>query len=107
MFHDKSTSTMRIVLGFNKHTRDRDGGNTVDYQVTQANQPLMPAYFQGQWAIKEIEQQPVMYSTNLGAEMWFQATAASFVCITMLDLARDLPSWIAIKIKPTSPASAA
>lgn len=70
----------------------------MDYQVTQANQPLMPAYFQGRWAIKEIEKQPVMYSTNLGAEMWFQATAASFVRITMLDLARELPSWIAIQI---------
>jgi len=68
------------------------------YQFIQPNQSLMPAYFQGRWAVKTIANQRVMYSTNLGAEMWFQVTAASYVRITMLELAKELPSWIAIQI---------
>ena len=68
------------------------------YQFVQANQSLMPAYFQGRWAVKTITNQQVMYSTNLGAEMWFQVTEASYVRITMLALAREIPGWVAIQI---------
>lgn len=45
----------------------------MDYQITQANQPLMPAYFQGRWAVKQIADRDVMYSTNLGAEIIFKS----------------------------------
>ncbi len=72
--------------------------NNVRYQFIQANQSLMPAYFQGRWTVKTIADQQVMYSTNLGAEMWFQVTDASYVRITMLELAKALPSWVAIQI---------
>lgn len=70
----------------------------MDYQITQANQPLMPAYFQGRWAVKQIADRDVMYSTNLGAEIDFQVTDASFVRLTFLPLAYELPSWVAIQI---------
>ena len=62
----------------------------MDYQITQANQPLMPAYFQGRWAVKQIADRDVMYSTNLGAEIDFQVTDASFVRLTFLPLAYAL-----------------
>lgn len=70
----------------------------MDYQITQANQPLMPAHFQGRWAVKQIADRDVMYSTNLGAEIDFQVTDASFVRLTFLPLAYELPSWVAIQI---------
>lgn len=62
----------------------------MDYQITQANQPLMPAYFQGRWAVKQIADRDVMYSTNLGAEIDFQVTDASFLRLTFLPLAYAL-----------------
>lgn len=70
----------------------------MQYQKTTPNNPLMPAYFQGRWAVKTLQQQRVMYTTNLGAELDFEVNNASFVRLTMLTLAADLPSWVAIQI---------
>ncbi|MFB9768993.1 SGNH/GDSL hydrolase family protein [Lactiplantibacillus modestisalitolerans] len=70
----------------------------MQYQTTTANNPLMPAYFLGRWAVKIIDGTRVMYSTNLGAEMWTQVTNAQFVRLSLLDLAADLPSWVALQI---------
>ncbi|BDZ32231.1 SGNH/GDSL hydrolase family protein [Lactiplantibacillus sp. WILCCON 0030] len=68
------------------------------YQVTTANNPIIPAYFQGRWTVKTIKNIPVMFSTNLGAELWFQVQRASYVMISMLDLAVAAGAWIAIQI---------
>lgn len=70
----------------------------MQYQVTTANNPLMPATFQGRWAVKTVQGQRVMYTTNLGAEIDFQVTEASFVRLTFLKTAADLPSWVAVQV---------
>lgn len=68
------------------------------YQVVTANNSLMPAYFQGRWAEKIVAGQPVMYSTNLGAEFDFRVNAASWVRLKFLPRAVEMPSWVAIQI---------
>lgn len=68
------------------------------YQVTPANNSIMPAYFQGRWVPKVSQKLPVMFSTNLGAEFWFQIEQASFVTINLLDLAATASAWVAIQI---------
>lgn len=68
------------------------------YQLTAANNPVMPAYFQGRWTVKTIKNTPVMFSTNLGAELWFQVKQASYVTISLLDLAATASAWVAIQI---------
>ncbi|MFC6181737.1 SGNH/GDSL hydrolase family protein [Lactiplantibacillus daowaiensis] len=69
----------------------------MDYQLTPANNPIMPAYFQGRWTVKTIRETPVMYTTNLGAEFWFQVKGASYVTIALMNLT-PISSWIAIQI---------
>lgn len=70
----------------------------MNYQVTAANNAIMPAYFQGRWAQKTLKSIPVMFSTNLGAEFWFQVKQASYVTISLLDLAATASAWVAIQI---------
>lgn len=70
----------------------------MNYQVTAANNAIMPAYFQGRWAQKTLKNTPVMFSTNLGAEFWFQVKQASYVTISLLDLAATASAWVAIQI---------
>jgi len=70
----------------------------MNYQVTAANNAIMPAYFQGRWAQKTLKNTPVMFSTNLGAEFWFQVKQASYVMISLLDLAATASAWVAIQI---------
>jgi len=70
----------------------------MQYQLTTANNPVMPAYFQGRWAVKTIKNTCVMFSTNLGAAFWFQVKQASFVTINLLDLAATASAWVAIQI---------
>ncbi|RRK10241.1 endoglucanase [Lactiplantibacillus garii] len=70
----------------------------MQYQRVTANNCLMPAYFQGRWGLKTINDQRVMYSTNLGAEVDFQVDAASYVQLRLLPRAADLPSWVAVQI---------
>ncbi|AVK61406.1 endoglucanase [Lactobacillus sp. CBA3605] len=67
-------------------------------QVTIPNNPVMTAYFQGRWAVKTIQNQTVMYSTNLGSEVWFKVTQAQLVTIKMLPLAVAEASWMALQI---------
>jgi len=67
------------------------------YQVVPANNPLMTAYFQGRWAVKHLQSVPVMYTTNLGAELWFQVKAASYVTLDFLKLTVT-SQWLAIQI---------
>ncbi|AVK63981.1 endoglucanase [Lactobacillus sp. CBA3606] len=67
-------------------------------QATIPNNPVMTAYFQGRWAVKIIQNQTVMYSTNLGAEVWFKVTHAQLVTIKMLPLAVAEASWMALQI---------
>lgn len=75
-----------------------NGGKTLQYQITKQNNPLLPVEFVGRWAPKVINGQAVMYTTNLGAEVWCQVVDAHEVTVTMLDLALGAPSWLAIQI---------
>lgn len=70
----------------------------MQYQRVSANNPLMPAYFQGRWVLKTIASQRVMYSTNLGAELDFLVDAANWVQLQLVPRAHDLPSWVAVRI---------